>query len=423
MFLRCVQQRVTLMLSCFLLMTLGVHVVSAASFADFDQRAHNGERLNVVFFGCSLTWGANASNPNETSYRGIMRNKFDAHYPKAHFRYFDAAIGGTNSKLGAFRVERDVLAHDPDIVFVDFTANDGINEETPDPLSAYESILRRFADKGIPVVQVAFPFKWDIKTENLPKMKRLIAHRNMAEAYGNGWGDVVSHICAEYDNGKLDLDTLWVTDGVHPHDAGYAEFAKVAWDAYLGALKQQLAPRVPEARLHQDTFATINRFKLASAESLPLGWSIGQPHLTAINFDWLMSRWLDDIVIASNRTLRVNGTPGKKPAACEPLRLKIQASYILLYGESSKESANFKMKLNGEYIKQQHGRDRGSDIFVGNRWKDGNGFLIYDVATGLDASQEHILEIEPLFTDAEGQNLRIESVCVAGGPATVDVIK
>ncbi|MGB2998239.1 MAG: hypothetical protein WBC59_06340, partial [Phycisphaerae bacterium] len=31
------------------------------SFADFDRRAQQGERLNVVFFGASLTWGANAS--------------------------------------------------------------------------------------------------------------------------------------------------------------------------------------------------------------------------------------------------------------------------------------------------------------------------------------------------------------------------
>ena len=51
------------------------------SFADFDARAKAGDRLNVVFFGASLTWGANASDPVETSYRAVMRDRFEVHYP------------------------------------------------------------------------------------------------------------------------------------------------------------------------------------------------------------------------------------------------------------------------------------------------------------------------------------------------------
>ena len=33
---------------------------AAASFVDFARRARAGESLEVVFFGASLTWGANA---------------------------------------------------------------------------------------------------------------------------------------------------------------------------------------------------------------------------------------------------------------------------------------------------------------------------------------------------------------------------
>ena len=43
---------------------------AAPDFAAFDQRGRGGERLNVVFFGASLTWGANATDPQLTSYRG-----------------------------------------------------------------------------------------------------------------------------------------------------------------------------------------------------------------------------------------------------------------------------------------------------------------------------------------------------------------
>ena len=41
-------------------------------FAHFDMRARKGKRLNVVFFGASLTWGANATDQGLTSYRAVV---------------------------------------------------------------------------------------------------------------------------------------------------------------------------------------------------------------------------------------------------------------------------------------------------------------------------------------------------------------
>ena len=41
------------------------------------------------------------------------------------------------------------------------------------------------------------------------------------------------------------------------------------------------------------------------------------------------------------------------------------------------------------------------------------------IATGLDATREHTLEIEPVFEPGTEQELRLESVCVAGGAARV----
>ena len=70
---------------------------AAASFADFDRRARAGERLEVVFFGASLTWGANASDPLRTSYRAEVARRLEREYPEARFQFHDAAIGGTGS--------------------------------------------------------------------------------------------------------------------------------------------------------------------------------------------------------------------------------------------------------------------------------------------------------------------------------------
>jgi lysophospholipase L1-like esterase len=391
------------------------------SFAEFDARARAGERLTVVFFGASLTWGANASDPVETSYRAVMRDLFEREYPAARFRFRDAAIGGTGSQLGAFRLDRDVLAHEPDLVFVDFTANDDITSADPEPLASYESILRRLATACIPVVQVAFPFKWDIDTAKLPDLPRLAAHRALAEAYGNGWGDAVTWICQAVDRKQYTPDDLWVTDGVHPHDAGYREFAAAAWDGYQAAVRADLTARVPAQPLHGGTYLSLRRFRLAELPQLPAGWSRGRPNLTAINHDWLMSRWLDDLVVARNRRLDEQGKPGKEPQPVEPLRLEVEAAAILLFGESTAESGTFRIKLDGKPVTVMWGRDKGSEVFDGNRWQNGNGFLLFEVARGLDPSVVHLLEIEPVFDDRQPQELKLESICVAGGRAQIAI--
>ena len=414
-----------LLASAALLLLLVSPVLAAetkpGSFADFDARARAGEKLNVVFFGASLTWGANASDPVETSYRAVVRDRFEQEYPAAHFRFRDAAIGGTGSMLGAFRLDRDVLAYKPDLVFLDFTANDGITSTDPETLASYESILRRLATTGIPVVQVAFPFKWDIDTAKLPGMARLAAHRALSQAYRSGWGDAVTRICQAVDQKKYKIEDLWVTDGVHPHDVGYREFAAAAWEGYQAAVKAKLAPRVPPQPLHAGTYLTLRRFSLADLPALPEGWGKGRPHLTAVNHDWLMSRWLDDLVVARNRKPDEQGNPGKEPGPVEPLRLTVEATSILLFGECTAESVKFCVKVDGKPVTGKWGQAKDSDLFDGNMWKTGNGFMLYEVARGLDPSVPHLVEIEPVFDEAKAQELKLESICVAGGRAAVTI--
>ena len=67
----------------------------------------------VVFLGGSLTWGAGASDPMQTSYRALMGKKLQAFYENYRITSHDAAIGGTGSHLGVFRLDRDVLRHKP----------------------------------------------------------------------------------------------------------------------------------------------------------------------------------------------------------------------------------------------------------------------------------------------------------------------
>jgi len=76
-----------------------------------------GHEVTVAYLGGSIT----AMN----GWRNKTTEWLKATYPKASFKEVHAAIGGTGSDLGVFRLGRDVLAHRPDLLFVEFATNDG----------------------------------------------------------------------------------------------------------------------------------------------------------------------------------------------------------------------------------------------------------------------------------------------------------
>jgi hypothetical protein len=68
----------------------------------------------------------------------------------------------------------------------------------------------------------------------------------------------------------------------------------------------------------------------------------------AVNHDWLMSRWLDDMVVARNRKADEPGMPGKESQPVQPLRLKVEATAILLFGGSTADSGRFRVLVDGD---------------------------------------------------------------------------
>jgi lysophospholipase L1-like esterase len=400
-----------------------LHASTEPSFSEFDRRAKAGEHLNVVFFGASLTWGANATDQAHTSYRAHIEQRLEANYPAAHFTCRDSAIGGTGSQLGVFRLDRDVLSHHPDLVFLDFSANDDIYSDNPESLASYEAIVRRILLEGkCPLVQVIFPFKWNAKREELAKMKRRDAHLAIAKAYNTAVGDAIALTIDSLESGKTSLDAIWPADGVHPGDAGYALFSDAAWDAFEQAVKTRRVCIVPEKMLHADTYMKSSRVRLTSIAPLPAGWRAGKADLTSAFYDMLMSRWLDDEAIASNRTA-ASGPYGKMTATAQDagkLQYKFRGRMVLLFGESTPISGKYHLYLDGKPVEQKPPKVKTptADFDAGDfaRRANGNVHLVQVVAEGLDPAAEHVLEIEPLFTPGVAQELRLESICVAGVP-------
>lgn len=382
----------------------------------------------MIFFGASLTWGANATDPQQTSYRARVAQRMEAHYPAAHFTFRDAAIGGTGSQLGAFRMDRDVLRYHPDLVFLDFSANDGIYEAAPETMASYEALLRRIIGEAqAPVVPVIFPFGWDVKAADLDNMKRRGAHLALAKLYHAPAGDAIKLAVDRVKSGDTSIEKIWPTDLVHPGDAGYELFADAAWEAFRTGVKTRAVCTVPEKPLHADTYLRTARVRFSTLGNLPQGWKTGIPNLTSAYFDMLMSRWLDDEIIASSPApVPENGIQKPVPTPMRgvaPLVVKFRGSMVMLFGEGTPQSCKYRAVLDGKPVsfkppgakEELHEFDAAG--IAGP--SQGNTHHWQVLAEGLDADVDHTLQIIPIFTPGVAQEFRLESLCVAGGDAKI----
>ena len=83
---------------------------------NFAAKLKAGEPVTVAYFGGSIT--------EQNGWRVQSADFLRGLYPKSKISPVNAAIGGTGSDLGAFRLAHDVLEHKPDLVFVEFAVND-----------------------------------------------------------------------------------------------------------------------------------------------------------------------------------------------------------------------------------------------------------------------------------------------------------
>lgn len=225
--------------------------------------------------------------------------------------------------------------------------------------------------------------------------------------------------------GQTKLETVWPIDFVHPGDYGYTIFAAAAWQGFLDAVKHNFVCQAPPQMLYAPTYMTWQRARISHLGTLPVGWSVGSPNRTSAYFDFLMSRWLDDEVIASNRHTITDAAGKTQSVPQEVGRLKVtfRGSMVMLLGEVTLQSGKCRAYINGQLVQRtQDGKTLTEyDLGAFARAINGNGHHVQVLATGLDANAPHTSEIEPVFTPDSAQELRLESIGVAGGAATVSM--
>ncbi|MDF1813170.1 MAG: GDSL-type esterase/lipase family protein [Verrucomicrobiales bacterium] len=208
---------------------------------NFRSKIKAGESVKIAYLGGSITAAG--------GWRIQSREWFQKQYPDAAFEEIHAAIGGTGSDLGVFRLQNDVLRHEPDLLFVEFAVNDG--GAAPERIhKAMEGIVRQ-TWKSDPTVDICFVY-----TVSLPVMPHLregkmqrsaSAMEELADHYHIPSIHFGIEVAKLEKSGKLVFKApkpeniataeplVFSTDGVHPHvETGhrlYTEAIARSWPA------------------------------------------------------------------------------------------------------------------------------------------------------------------------------------------------
>lgn len=120
----------------------------------FFAKAAKGGEVRVAYLGGSIT--------AQPGYRVKSRAYFSNLYPNTTFVEINAAIGGTGSDLGVFRIDHDVFVGKPDLMFVEFAVNDAGAPPT-EIVKWMEGIVRKTYQK-FPECDIVFVYTF---TESL----------------------------------------------------------------------------------------------------------------------------------------------------------------------------------------------------------------------------------------------------------------
>jgi len=189
-------------------------------------KLNGGQELRIAYLGGSITT-ANGWRPKSLAW-------FKTEYPRASIVEINASISGTGSDYSACRLEGDVLAHAPDLVFLECRVNGGGGYEA----QSVEGVVRQIWTRR-PETDICFIYTLhqgmlkDLQAGKTPAFGAV--QERIANAYGIPSIDFGVEIAAREKAGSLLFKgnepvagkMLFSKDGVHPGDEGHALYCEI----------------------------------------------------------------------------------------------------------------------------------------------------------------------------------------------------
>ena len=185
-------------------------------------RAHAGAPLRLAALGGSITQAG----------EGWIGAWLKDAFPKSPVTVRSAGMSAMGSELGVFRLERDIISSQPDLVLVEFAVNDGgLSDESA--IRYLESIVVRLKSLEHPPAIVFL----EAAARNKSNRAR---HSKVAAHYGLVDVDLQVALDAHLAAKGIPWDSL-MSDDVHPNKEGHAFYSEV--------IAKALAPYVEAAKV------------------------------------------------------------------------------------------------------------------------------------------------------------------------------
>lgn len=197
----------------------------------FFSKLQKGEPVTVGYYGGSITSGP--------GWRNATYDWLGQTFPGAKLELLNASVGGSGSLVGVFRADADLVSKKPDVVFIEFSLNDGsdVRDRPEEVTGALEGLIRKLR-KANPDTDICFVYT--VTAESLEKAnqglcsnsislhERVAAHYNLpsihmgmeaAKLFAEG---KLVHQAPKTDTGlTADGKIIFSNDGSHPSELGH----------------------------------------------------------------------------------------------------------------------------------------------------------------------------------------------------------
>ncbi len=230
------------------------------------EDAFNQPAVTIACLGDSVTHGCfevfmNRHGNIDTRYSpddgyvGQLRRRLNRYCPAGAVSVINGGISGDSAPGGLKRLERDVLAHRPDLVTVCFGLNDSMNSDVETGLASYrsalEEIVRRVLDSGAECMLLTPNFMCRYVSSELPDgpLREIAAdaarvqNEGILERYVDAMREVgekmqipVADAYASWqamDSAGIDTTALLVNHINHPSAFAHELFVEAIWQKLL----------------------------------------------------------------------------------------------------------------------------------------------------------------------------------------------
>jgi lysophospholipase L1-like esterase len=197
-----------------------VRTPARRNIGSFFTKLRTKKEVTIAYFGGSATAGA--GDTAKTSYRILVTEWLRSRNTQAQIKEINAAVDGTGALYGAMRARRDVIAHKPDLVFIEFASDDAGEKESA-VKRAVEGIVRQFLTVSQPP-EIVFLY-----TTNAKRNTQTDWYEAVASYYRLPALNLQDVTWKMIESGQTTPSAFW-KDGIHPLDAGSKIYARLIID-------------------------------------------------------------------------------------------------------------------------------------------------------------------------------------------------